>query len=358
MRFAAIFLLFLYLLPCPALAMEAELGIEELEKALPPEGREIYGSLEADASAWDEGLTKLMDWLAENSLPAFRSAVKSGGKMLTVLVLCAAAGAVSGGKGPDFVNLGGALGISALAVGEMDAFIGLGENTLRAMTDFCTMLLPCMAAAGAAAGNISSSAAMYGATVLFMDILLQLALGFVMPLIHIYIAASAARAALGSGVIDGAVGIAKWLCVMSMTVLITAFTAYFSITGVVGSAADAAAARVTRTAIAAALPVVGKLVSSAAGTVVAAASMLRAGAGVFGLLSVLAMCAYPFLALGTHYLVYKAVAMLGSGLADNRLSGLIGGIGTAFGLVLSLVGCGVMMLFLSLVSAMKAVSYL
>ena len=100
------------------------------------------------------------------------------------------------------------------------------------------------------------------------------------------------------------------------------------------------------------------MVSGAAGTVVAAASMLRAGVGVFGLLSVLAMCAYPFLVLGTHYLVYKAVAMLGSGLADNRLSGLIGGIGTAFGLVLSLVGCGVMMLFLSLVSAMKAVSYL
>ena len=358
MRFAAIFLLLLYLLPGSALAMEAEFGIDELEKSLPPESREIYGTLEADASFWDEGLIKLMDWLGKNSLPAFRDAVKSGGKMLTVLVLCAAAGAISGGKTPDFVTLGGALGIAAIAAGEMDAFIGLGETTLHSMADLCTMLLPCMAAAGAAAGNISSSAAMYGATVMFMDMLLQLAMGLVVPLIHIYIAALVSRGALGDGVLNGVVGITKWLCVMSMTVLVTAFTAYFSITGVVGSAADAAAARVTRTALAAALPVVGKIVSGAAGTVVAAASMLRAGVGVFGLLSVLAICAYPFLALGTHYLVYKAVAMVGSGLADNRLGGLIGGIGTAFGMVLSLVGCGAMMLFLSLVSAMKAVSYL
>ena len=86
--------------------------------------------------------------------------------------------------------------------------------------------------------------------------------------------------------------------------------------------------------------------------------MLRAGVGVLGLLAVLGVCAYPFLALGVHYLVYKALAMLAAGLTGSRLGGLINGMGTAFGMVLSLVGCGGLMLFFSLISAIKAVSLL
>jgi len=176
--------------------------------------------------------------------------------------------------------------------------------------------------------------------------------------VYVYIAAVTAKAALGADALSAAVNISKWLCVTAMTVLVTAFTAYLSVSGAVGNAGDAAAAKLAKTAIAAALPVVGKIVSGAAGSVVAGAAILRAGVGVFGLLAVLGVCAYPFLTLGLHYLVYKAVALVSTGLTGSRLGALISGMGTAFGMVLSLVGCGALMLFFSLISAMKAVSTL
>ncbi|MGI6028145.1 MAG: stage III sporulation protein AE [Candidatus Heteroscillospira sp.] len=352
-------LLAVWLFSVPALAvedLEQGLGVAELEQALPEEAGEIFPELEADASVWDEALNMLWDWFAENSMPVLRGALSSAVSIIAILMLCAAAESLSGGVGPDYIALGGALGISAVAAGDVRSFIGLGEQTLRSLADFGAMLLPCVAAAGAAAGNAGASGAMYAATALFMELLLTLCSGVVMPLIHLYLAAVTARAALGTGALDAAVQVTKWLCVTAMTVLMTVFTAYFSVTGAVGSTSDAAAAKVAKAAISAALPVVGKIVSGAAGSVVASATVLRAGVGVFGLLAVMGVCAWPFLVLGVHYLVYKAAALIGTGLSGSRLGALIGGIGTAFGMVLGLTGCGALMLFFALVSGMKAVS--
>lgn len=58
--------------------------------------------------------------------------------------------------------------------------------------------------------------------------------------------------------------------------------------------ADALAARVTKTAVSAALPVVGSILSDAASTLAAAAGTLKATIGIFGLLAVAAICLPPF----------------------------------------------------------------
>jgi stage III sporulation protein AE len=77
---------------------------------------------------------------------------------------------------------------------------------------------------------------------------------------------------------------------------------------------------------------------------------------VFGLLAVAGVCLTPFLTLGAQYLIYKAAAGMAGALSDSRLSGLISGIGNAFGMVLSLTGVGALMLFFSIISSIKAVT--
>ncbi|MGE4353499.1 MAG: stage III sporulation protein AE [Oscillospiraceae bacterium] len=359
MRWFAVVLLCLQVLSQAALAdgeMAEDIGLPELQSAIPDEAAEIYGDLTPDTDGWEDRLDALWEYVLSHSGSVLKQGIKSAVAIVTILLLCSAAGSISGGKTPDFVPLGGALGIAAVASGDVSAFVGLGEKTLRTLQDFATILLPCIAAASAAAGNVSAGSAGYAATALFMDILITLCSAVIMPLIYIYIAAVTARAALGTDALSAAVSLTKWMCVTVMTALVTVFTAYLSITGAVASGSDAAVAKLAKSAISAALPVVGGIVSGAAGTVVAGASMLRAGVGVFGMLVVLAVCAGPFLTLCIHYLIYKGVAALGMGLADSRLGQLIDGIGTAFGMVLGLVGCGAIMLFFALLSGMKAVS--
>ena len=75
--------------------------------------------------------------------------------------------------------------------------------------------------------------------------------------------------------------------------LMLVFTGFLSVTGAATSAADALSTQLTRTAIATAVPVVGSIISDAAGTVLAGAGMLKGAIGVFGLLAVLAICLTP-----------------------------------------------------------------
>lgn len=329
------------------------LDISELESSVPEIAEEIYGDIATDGIDWSDKLDSLWEYISTNSALVFRSAMSSAFAIIAILLLCSMADSI---YSSEYIALGGALGISAVAAYDVSAFIGMGEQSLNTLGDFGALLLPCIAAATAATGNVSTSTAGYIATALFMDILIKLSSAIIMPMIYVYIAAITAKAALGTSVLSGVVSFIKWACVTMMTLLVTAFTAYLSITGAIASSSDAAAAKLAKSAISMALPVVGGIVSGAAGTVVAGATMLRAGIGVFGMLVVLAVCVTPFLVLGIHYLIYKAVAALGSGIADSRMRDLISGIGTAFGMVLGLVGCGAIMLFFALVFAMKAVS--
>ena len=134
-----------------------------------------------------------------------------------------------------------------------------------------------------------------------------------------------------------------------------AFTTYLGMTGLVSGKADEFATKLAKSALGV-LPVVGSIVSDTAETLVAGAGVLRNAIGVFGFLAVASICLTPFITLGVHYLVYKGTAALTQAFADKRMAELISEIGAAFGMLLALVGAGGIMLFLSVISSMKAVS--
>ena len=213
-----------------------------------------------------------------------------------------------------------------------------------------------LTAAAAAGGAVTSAAAKYAATALFMDILMTAARNLLLPLAYVCLAARTASAALDSPAIDGASKLISKLTAIATTAIMTAFTAWLGITGAVTGAADAVTARAAKTAISAALPVVGGVISDAASTVVAGAGLLKNAVGAFGLIAAASVCLAPFLALGLRYLCYKAAAALAAAFADKRVSGLISELGGVFGMVLGVVGASALMLFISIISVTKAVS--
>ncbi|HHU22984.1 MAG TPA: stage III sporulation protein AE [Clostridiales bacterium] len=333
-------------------------GVDRVESALPGEAAEILDGLGVEDSLdVDSGLQKLLSYAREKLGGIIRRAVKSGALMVTVVLLCSMAGSVyDSGAVPNFVPLGGALAISAMAAGDISSFIGMGKETLQTLSDFSKMLLPSLCAAATASGAITAGAAKYAATALFMDILMTAATNIVLPVIYCYIATVIANAAVGGNSLAGAANLMKWLCTSLMTVLVIAFTAYLSLTEIISGSTDVVSTRIAKTTLSTTLPVVGSIISDAASTVVAGASILRNAIGVFGLLAVAGVCLTPFLTLGAQYLIYKAAAGMAGALSDSRLSGLISSIGGAFGMVLSLTGVGALMLFFSIISSIRAVS--
>ena len=72
------------------------------------------------------------------------------------------------------------------------------------------------------------------------------------------------------------------------------FTVYLSVVRVISGAVDGTTVKVAKTAISGVVPVVGGIIAEASETVLLGAGMLRNTIGIFGMLAILAACAYPF----------------------------------------------------------------
>lgn len=362
MKRLAMILIAMLLLSAPCAASYdggwALYGTEEVESALPGDARSIVGGMtikEAEKPA--EALEKLWRGFGDNLLSSLRAGAVNAVSVLAIALACSCLSAFFDyGSAPEYVTLAGCLGIAAAAAGGVSSLIGMGSAALGELSDFSKVLLPTLCTAAAASGAMTSAAAKYAATALFLDILITAAKNFIVPLIYAYIAVVTAGAALGGKALRAAGRLIKWLCVTMMTALTAVFTAYLGITGAVTGSADAAAVKAAKTVLSASLPVVGGIVSDAASSVVAGAGILRGAAGAFGAIAVCAICAAPVAALGAELLLYKAAAACAAALPSGRLSELIDGIGDACGMMLGLTGCGAVMLFISVISSARAVT--
>jgi stage III sporulation protein AE len=120
--------------------------------------------------------------------------------------------------------------------------------------------------------------------------------------------------------LSGAAGFLKWLATTLLTLIVLAFVVYLGVSGVVSSATDAATLRVAKTTLSTVFPVVGSIISDAASSVLAGASVLRNAIGIFGMLAVITICLLPFLHLGAHYILYKAVSKLIATVSGSKIS--------------------------------------
>ena len=348
-------LILLLLFPVKVRADE-DFGAEEVEKALPRAAAEILGDESRIGATLDEGIERLAGYAREHIRSLLVESLRPAAGVLAVVALCTAADGLQGKKeGFDYVNFSACVSIAALNIGDVNSLVCLGRETMTELSDFSRVLLPALTTAAAAGGAVTSAPGKYAATMLFLDVLISAANALVFPVICAYLAAVFADSAVGQGRLTGAVRLLKWACRVTLTALVTAFTLYLGVTGVVASAADGLAAKAAKTALSAALPVVGGIISDAAGSIVAGAGLIRSSIGVLELLGVAAMCLIPFLRLGVRYVVFKAAAALSSVLSGERLSRLIDGVGNACGMVLSLVGVEVIFLYISVLSLIKAV---
>ena len=120
--------------------------------------------------------------------------------------------------------------------------------------------------------------------------------------------------------------------------------------------ADAAAGKAARIAISGAVPVVGGILSDAADAVLLSASALGAGAGVWGILTVIALFCAPAVKIGCQYLMLKLTSAIAESLGGGRCGMLIGDFAGAMGLLLALVSTQAVLLLVSSLCFLKGVA--
>ncbi len=356
MRRVILMLLFVLLLTVDAGAAEIP---GELREALPSGAEDILeiGELSAGPAGLTGGLDRILERMQGSLGTILRQRVRGAASVLLVVALCGAVGSFyQGEKASLFLPMVGALSVTVLTAGSLDSLIGLGAETIGELNLFSKALLPTLAAAAAASGAVTTATFQQVCTVFLVDLLLNLIHGLLLPLVYLYIGALTAASCMPenrlSAIAEGLKKAITWL----LTSALLLFTVYLSVVRVVSGATDAAALKVTKAAISGVVPVVGGIIAEASETVLAGAGMLKNTIGIFGMLSILAACAYPFLQLGIQYLLYKLTAFLAGALGAPELCKLIDGLGGAFGLVLGMTGSCALLLLVSVLSSIAAVA--
>lgn len=333
---------------------------EELRRAAPREAAELLEEVDLEGDdPLGQGLSGIWDSLQGKSRAILREQLRGAVLVLLAALLCGVidgAQQVVGDAGAKLMPVVGALSVTMVSTGSLDSLVGLGVETINAIGSFSKVLLPTLAAATAAAGALNTATVQQVATVFFVDVLLQLIRELLLPLVYLYIGVLTAGAMLGDGRLDGIAMALKKCVTWVLSVTLIAFTVYLSVTRVIQGSVDGTAVKMTKAAISGVVPVVGGILSDVSETVLAGAGMLKNTVGIFGMLAVLAICALPFLRLGIQYLLYKLAAFLAGTMGPPGLCRLIDGLAGAFGLVLGMTGACGLLLLVSILSSVAAVT--
>lgn len=342
----------LLLLVCLMLAMAVPASAQDYTVPRPP--GDAAGLLPEDRDTFSEGL-----WYVIRSafVMAQPQLVQSGKVCLSLIGITMLIGMMRSweGAGKDAVSLAGVIAVSCVLLQPAGAQIAMAADTIEQLSDYGKMLLPVMTAALAAQGGTVTSAALYTATVAFDALLSMLIQTVLVPMVYIYLLLCVIYAAVGDAMMKRLRGFMKSLMTWSLKVVLYAFTAYISITGVVSGTADQSAVKAAKLTISGMVPVVGSILSDASEAVLVSAGVVKNAAGIAGMLAVIAIAVTPFLQIGLQYLCLKLSAAVCALFSDQNTTGVIEDFSGGLGLLLGMTGAMCLMLLISLVCFLRGV---
>lgn len=307
-----------------------------------------------DTRSFSEGIRGLI----ENAVGLIRPDLQEAAKVsLSVMAAVMIVSLLQSFSGPtkQITNLCGAAAVASILLLRSDTLIHLGAETVRQISDYGKLLLPVMTAAMAAQGGLTTSTALYTGTAVFDTLLSSLISELLVPLNYLFLALAAGSSALGEEILKKMRDLVKWFMSWSLKTILTVFTTYMSITGVVSGTTDAAALKAAKVTISSVVPVVGGILSDASESVLVSAGLMKNAAGIYGILAVLAVFLEPFLRIGAHYLVLKLTAAISGIFGSRQMTELIGDFSAAMGLLLAMTGAACLLLLISTVCFMKGV---
>lgn len=345
MKYLPIILVLLSLLTLPVQAVQVEAPM------VPSSGEEF---MPEKTDSLGEALMEMLETLFSQLRPLSAPAAETGAQVLAASLLLSVV-SVWEGRSSLPVKPVRALAGCALLLGSSKSMLQLAADTIQELTDYGKLLFPVMTTAMAAQGGVTTSAALYAGTMILDTVLASLISGVMLPAVSGFLALGVGFAVTGEDILKRMRDFVRNGIAWFLKALLTAFTAYMSITGVVSGTTDTAALKATKVTISTVVPVVGSVLSDASEAVLVSTGIVRNAAGIYGILAILAVFLVPFLEIGAQYMVLKATASLCMILDAGGLREVVEDVSTAMGLLLAMTGTVCLLLLISTVCFLKGV---
>lgn len=318
-----------------------------------PETAQKY--MPENTESFSDGLLEIIKDAFALFMPNFHEASRICISLIAIMLLTTFTG-YNSGLHKNTVNIIVVISAAGILLNSANTLINLGVATVKELRDYGKLLLPVMATATASQGAMTSSAALYSGTIIFVTILTGMISRLLVPLVYIFICLTIANACLAADVLKNVQTFVKWLTTWILKLSIYSFTAYMSITGVICGTVDSSAIKAAKLAISGVVPVVGSVISDASESVLLGAGIMKNSAGIYGIFATLAILVGPFLRVGVQYLMLKVTNGICSIFASKEYTGVLEGFCTAMGFVLAMIGTVSVMLLIGIVCFMKGVS--
>lgn len=325
-----------------------------MEFSPPPAPDAAQEYIPEDTGNFGAGLWHLIQKAIGVIRPDIREALQiCGGLLASVLLISIVQTASEGIK--RTACLAGTAAVGAALMLSVNSMIMLGKDTVEQMCEYGKLLIPVMASALAAQGGTATSAALYAGTAAVIALISGLIGKLLVPMVYLFLGLAAANSVTGENLLKRMKDLVKWCISWSLKTVLTLFTTYMGLTGVISGTADAAAVKAAKAAISTAVPVVGNVLSGVTETVLVSAGMMKNAAGIYGILAVLAIAIEPFIRIGVQYAMLKITAALGSIFGVKEMTDFIGDFCDAMGLLLAMTGGVCLLMLISTVCFLKGV---
>ena len=323
---------------------------DEFTAPQPPE--EALELMPHEQATFSEGLWHVLSAGLAAVYPNIAQCLRVCVRVLAIALLLSIVTGFSG-KSAAAANLAAAVAVACILLEPANALIREGAATVTELSQYGKLLLPVMTGALAAQGGTGTATALYAGTAVFNTVLGSLIASLLVPLIYIFLALSVVGAAAQADMLMKLRKMMIGTAGKGLRVILYVFTGYLTVTGVVGGAADQMTVKAAKLTISGMVPVVGSIMADASETILVSAGMVKGAAGIYGLLSAIAIGIGPFLNIGVQYLALKATAGLCALLDSKPVRSIVEDFAAAMGLLLAMTGTMCLLILISTVCFMK-----
>lgn len=342
-----------FLCICVLLSVCIDASAVEIDVPGVPYSVEEY--MPENSESFSESIHDLIKKVLSKLDPVYNEASKTLATLIVIILVLNLVQILSDGEysGIDFA---GCCAVSHILLSTSNAMIQVTADTVSQISDYGMLLIPVLTTALAAQGGVSSSTALYAGTAMFNHVITRVISSVFIPMVYLFLVFSIVSNATGEEIMKCiSVQIKRFVC-WALKLIVTIFTTYMSITGVVSGTTDAVALKATKNVISSAVPIIGSVLSESSEAILVSAGVAKNTAGIYGILAILALFLSPFLVIGVHYITIKVASGICSLGINKRVAALIDDFSGAMGMLLAMCGSVCVMFLVSTTCFMKGMN--
>lgn len=210
------------------------------------------------------------------------------------------------------------------------------EEKLSLLVDFMRVLCPSYFLAVALASGSVTSLFFYNVILLLIYVVEILILGFILPLINIYIMIQVLSKLTGEDFLSQFAGLLQKLVAWILKTLLACIIGINVVQGLLAPAIDSLK-RGALTKTAKALPGIGNAIGGVTDVLLGTTVLIKNGIGMAGTVIAVGICVVPLLQMLVMAFMYKLAAALVQPVSDKRITGCIGSVSEGYELIVKVI---------------------